>query len=271
MIFYLSLYYLYFQVSIRQGTVIYMNIQKALMVEKAQVDVLFHCIYLQFGVTRGHPVLSFRWPLTPQPEPEVGDIYDGKTFNIGSTNVVLIRDEGKNIIVDPGMLQIGRYGAFPKRLSEFGLKTSDIDIVVNTHCHYDHIEGNYLFRGKPLIVHERELEYCRKLYWPEFADAFMGIMELREVTGPMQLTESVKIIETTGHTPGSITVLAETKEGTVACVGDAVIVKEDLLELRSPQVVTQNTSPETAIESLRKIASYNPILVIPGHDSPFKP
>lgn len=248
-----------------------MNIYKALMVVKAQVDVLFHCIYLQFGVTKGHPVLSFRWPLTPQPEPEVGEVYDGKTFNIGSTNVVLIRDEGKSIIVDPGMLQIGRYGVFPKRLSEFGLQTSDIDMVVNTHCHYDHIEGNYLFRGKPLIVHEKELEYCRKLYWPEFADAFMGIMEVQKVKGSMQLTESVKIIETTGHTPGSITVLAETEKGVVACVGDAVIVKEDLLELRSPQVVTQNTSPETAIKSLRKITSYDPILVIPGHDAPFKP
>ena len=241
------------------------------MVDKAQVDVLFQCIYLQFGVTRGHPVLSFRWPLTPQPEPEVGQVYEGLTFNIGSTNVVLIRDEDNNIIVDPGILQIGRYGAFPKRLAEFKLKTEDIDMVVNTHCHYDHIEGNYLFRGKPLIVHEKELEYCRKLYWPEYADAFMGIMDIQTINGPKQLTKNVKVIETTGHTPGSITVLAETKEGLVACVGDAVIVKEDLLELKAPQVVTQNTAPETAIESLKRIASLKPALVIPGHDAPFKP
>jgi len=239
--------------------------------EKAKVDVLFQCLYLQFGITKGYPILSFRWPLTPQPEPEVGQVYDGKTFNIGSTNVVLIRDQGKNIIVDPGIMQIGRYGAFPKRLAEFGLKTDDIDIVVNTHCHYDHIEGNYLFRGKPLIVHEKELEYCNKLYWPEFTDAFMGIMDVNAINGPKQLTKSVKVIETLGHTPGSITVLADTEEGLVACVGDAVIVKEDLLELKAPQVVTKNTSEEVAIESLKKIAALNPVLVIPGHDAPFKP
>jgi len=239
--------------------------------EKAKVDILFQCLYLQFGVTKGYPILSFRWPLTPQPEPEVGQVYGGQTFNIGSTNVVLIRDQGKNIIVDPGIMQIGRYGAFPKRLAEFGLKTEDIDIVVNTHCHYDHIEGNYLFRGKPLIVHEKELEYCNKLYWPEFTDAFMGIMDVDAINGPKQLTKSVKVIETLGHTPGSITVLAETEEGLVACVGDAVIVKEDLLELKAPQVVTKNTSAETAIESLKEIAALNPVLVIPGHDAPFKP
>ena len=239
--------------------------------EKAKVDVLSQCLYLQFGLTKGHPVLSFRWPLTPQPEPEVGQVYDGQTFNIGSTNVVLIRDQGKNIMVDPGILQIGRYGAFPKRLAEYGLKPDDIDIVVNTHCHYDHIEGNYLFRGKPLIIHEKELEYCRKLYWPEFADAFMGIMDVDAINGTKQLTKSVKVIETLGHTPGSITVLAETEEGLVACVGDAVIVKEDLLELKAPQVVTKNTSTEIAIESLKRIAALNPVLVIPGHDAPFKP
>jgi glyoxylase-like metal-dependent hydrolase (beta-lactamase superfamily II) len=238
---------------------------------KAEVDILFHCLYLQFGVTKGHPILSFRWPLTPQPEPEVGKVYEGKTFNIGSTNVVLIRDRGKNIIVDPGILQIGRYGAFPKRLAEFGLKTNDIDIVVNTHCHYDHIEGNYLFRDKKLIIHEKELEYCKKLYWPEFTEAFMEILQIRLINGPKKLTESVKIIETTGHTPGSITVLANTTSGLVACVGDAVIVKEDLLKLKAPQVVTMNTSPETSIESLRKIKNLKPTLVIPGHDAPFKP
>jgi glyoxylase-like metal-dependent hydrolase (beta-lactamase superfamily II) len=239
--------------------------------EKAEVDILFQCIYIQFGVTKGYPVLSFRWPLTPQPEPQIGQVYEGKTFNIGSTNVVLIRDQGKNIIVDPGILQIGRYGAFPKRLAEFGLKPEDIDMVVNTHCHYDHIEGNYLFRGKPLVIHEKELEYCSKLYWPEFADAFMGIMKVDAIKGDRRLTKSVRVIETTGHTPGSITVLVDTDDGLVACVGDAVIVKEDLLQLKAPQVVTKNTSAETSIESLKRIAALKPVLVIPGHDAPFKP
>lgn len=239
--------------------------------DKAIVDILFQCIYLQFGVTKGYPVLSFRWPLTPQPEPQIGQVYDGKTFNIGSTNVVLIRDQGKNIIVDPGILQIGRYGAFPKRLAEFGLKPENIDMVVNTHCHYDHIEGNYLFKGKPLIIHEKELEYCAKLYWPEFSDAFMGIMKVDAIKGDRRITKNVRVIETTGHTPGSITVLVDTDDGLVACVGDAVIVKEDLLQLKAPQVVTKNTSVETSIESLKRVAALKPVLVIPGHDAPFKP
>jgi len=239
--------------------------------KKAEVDILFHCFYMTLGVTKGHPVLSFQWPLTPMPEPEVIEVYKGLTFNLGSTNTVLVRDEGMNIVVDPGIIQLGRYGAFQKRLAEFDLTPDDIDVVVNTHCHYDHIESNYLFKGKPLIVHEKELEYCGQLYWPEFADAFMGIMEVDAISGPKKLNENVRVIETLGHTPGSISVIAETEKGLVASIGDAAIVKEDLLEFRVPSVVTKNIAPEVSVDSLKKIAALNPVLVIPGHDAPFSP
>jgi len=238
---------------------------------KAEVDILFHCFYMPLGVTGGHPILSIRWPLTPMPEPEVAEIFETRTFNLGSTNTVLIRDGELNIIVDPGILQLGRYGVFQKRLTELGLETGDIDMVVNTHCHYDHIESNYLFKGKPLVVHEKEVEYCDNLYWPEFTEAFMGIMEIDAVSGEKRLSENVRVIETLGHTPGSISVLAETGEGLVACIGDAAIVREDLLEFRVPSVVTKNIAPEVSVNSLKRIAALNPFMVIPGHDAPFDP
>jgi glyoxylase-like metal-dependent hydrolase (beta-lactamase superfamily II) len=205
------------------------------------------------------------------PEPEIAEIFETRTFNLGSTNTVLIRDGELNIVVDPGILQLGRYGAFQKRLGELGLKPGDIDMVVNTHCHYDHIEANYLFKGKPLIVHEKEVEYCSNLYWPEFTEAFMGIMDVDAISGEKKLSENVRVIETLGHTPGSISVLAETREGLVACIGDAAIVREDLLELRVPSVVTKNIAPEVSVNSLKRIAALNPVMVIPGHDAPFDP
>ena len=83
---------------------------------KAQVDILVHCFYHRVGLHKGHPVLSVRWPLTPMPQETVNEVYDGKVFSLGSTNTVLIRDEGKNIVFDPGILQLGRYGALQKRI-----------------------------------------------------------------------------------------------------------------------------------------------------------
>ncbi len=239
--------------------------------EKAKVDVLFECFYMSLGVREGHPMLTFRWPLTPMPPPAIGQIYNGVTFNIGSTNSVLIRDGGKNIVLDPGILQLGRYGCLLKRLVEFGLKPADIDMVINTHCHYDHAEANYMWRGKPLLIHEAEYDYAAELYWPEWRGAFIDILDVERFRGEKSVTKNVRLIETPGHTPGSVSALVETAEGLVACIGDAAIVKEDYLEFREPMVVTKNISGATAVESLKKIAWHKPVLVIPGHDTAFRP
>ena len=239
--------------------------------EKAKVDVLFECFYMSLGVREGHPMLTLRWPLTPMPPPAIGQTYNGVTFNLGSTNTILIRDDCKNILVDPGIIQLGRYGCLPKRLAEFGLKPADIDIVINTHCHYDHTESNYMWRGKTLFIHEAEYDYAAELYWPEWRNAFIDILDVQKFSGEKKITKNVRLIETFGHTQGSISALVETTEGLVACIGDAAIVKEDYLELRMPSVVTKNISGATAVESLKKIAGYKPVLVIPGHDTAFKP
>ena len=241
------------------------------MTEKAKIDILVHCFYHRVGLHRGHPVLSVRWPLTPMPQETVNEVYGGKVFSLGSTNTVLIRDGDLNMVHDPGILQLGRYGTLSMRLGEFELKPDDIDVVINSHCHYDHIEANYMFKGKPLYVHEEEVKFCDRLYWPEFTEAFMGIMDVKSFNGEAQVSDNVKIIETVGHTPGSVTTLVDTEDGLVALVGDAAIVKEDLLELRPPSVVTKNLEADVAVASLRKIRDLNPALVVPGHDAPFSP
>jgi glyoxylase-like metal-dependent hydrolase (beta-lactamase superfamily II) len=96
-------------------------------------------------------------------------------------------------------------------------------------------------------------------------------MDLEAVSREKRLSENVRVIETLGHTPGSISVLAETGEGLVACIGNAAIVREDLLEFRVPSVVTKNIAPEVSVNSLKRIAALNPIMVVPGHDAPFDP
>lgn len=47
----------------------------------------------------------------------------------------------------------------PPNTQEFDL--ASVDIVVNTHLHFDHCGGNHLFAGKPIYVQRRELDDAR--------------------------------------------------------------------------------------------------------------
>ena len=46
-------------------------------------------------------------------------------------------------------------------LSKQDFDLAGIDIVVNTHLHFDHCGGNHLFAGRPIYVQRRELDDAR--------------------------------------------------------------------------------------------------------------
>lgn len=153
----------------------------------------------------------------------------------GSCNTVLI-ESSKRIIVDPGAREVGSWGVLESRLKELGLTPSDVDIVVNTHLHGDHAGSNFIFRGKKLIVHEKEALSIQSK-WPEFTEACIKPLDVEEISNDTQITEDVKVITTPGHTLGSISVIADTPEGLVAIVGDAVMSRRDYLQRKIPEWV----------------------------------
>jgi glyoxylase-like metal-dependent hydrolase (beta-lactamase superfamily II) len=46
----------------------------------------------------------------------------------------------------------------PTPLSEQAFDLAGVDVVVNTHLHFDHCGGNHLFAGRPIYVQRQELE-----------------------------------------------------------------------------------------------------------------
>jgi glyoxylase-like metal-dependent hydrolase (beta-lactamase superfamily II) len=60
-----------------------------------------------------------------------------------------------------GLIDTGMYGnpELEERLSEFGYRPDDINLVLNTHLHPDHIGGNCLFRNARIIISRKELEH----------------------------------------------------------------------------------------------------------------
>ena len=81
---------------------------------------------------------------------------------------LLIDDEVK-VLIDPG--------AGLKTLTTLKQKTS-IDLVINTHYHFDHIAYNYLFDQARLLINEQEAPCFRER---KNLGALLG---MEEVYGP---------------------------------------------------------------------------------------
>src|SRR3954453_6006021 len=86
-----------------------------------------------------------------------------------------------------------------------------IDVVVNTHLHFDHCGGNPLFAGRPTYVQRRELDdaLSKDDYTiREWVEA-PGVQYV-PVDGEHELIGGLRLIPAPGHTPGTQVVVVET-------------------------------------------------------------
>ena len=111
------------------------------------------------------------------------------------------------------------------------LDLDGVDIVVNTHLHFDHCGGNELFAGRPVYVQRQELDDARHLEdytIREWVDA-PGI-EYVPVDGELELLPGVRLVPTPGHTRGSQVVVVETGDRPVVIAGDTAVFFAELDE-----------------------------------------
>jgi N-acyl homoserine lactone hydrolase len=114
-------------------------------------------------------------------------------------------------------------------LSEQDFDLAGIDMVVNTHLHFDHCGGNSLFAGKPIYVQRKELDDARTqddYTIREWVDA-PGVVYV-QVLGELELLPGVRLVPAPGHTRGSQVVVVETGEHPTVVVGDTAVFHGEL-------------------------------------------
>lgn len=162
-----------------------------------------------------------------------------------ASNVVLIRDGKKNIIVDTG--SPGEDKKIIAALKKEKLKPNDIDIVIITHPHADHIGNNFLFKKALFVDSLGEFKGDKFLLAP----------------AERQITKNVRITKTPGHTLEDISIIASNaKFGIIAIVGDLYWRGGDnnLIQIESPDKLAASR------KKILLIADY----LIPGHGKMFK-
>jgi N-acyl homoserine lactone hydrolase len=98
---------------------------------------------------------------------------------------------------------------------------SDVEVVINTHLHFDHCGGNRLFPGVPIHVQRLELADARSeedYTVPAWID-FLGATYVED-EGEVEILPGVRLLPAPGHTRGHQIVVVETDEGPVVLGGD---------------------------------------------------
>jgi len=156
------------------------------------------------------------------------------------------------VLVDTGMTSLHPLVADMdprlRPLDQQDFDIASIDVVVNTHLHFDHCGGNHLFAGKPIYVQRQELDdaLTEEVYtireWVEAAGE-----DYVPVDGEFELLAGIRLVPGPGHTRGSQMVVVESGPRPVAIVGDLAVSFGDLDEPQTEgQLRVRNLRPELA-------------------------
>lgn len=146
---------------------------------------------------------------------------------------------GPKILVDTGMgpgpyEHTGRKGELLENLAAHGVSREEIDAVVITHCHGDHISWNITWDGdRPALTFPSASYYIAANDWGHYSkpdnpnEAFdRNVRPLEEldalqlVTGELEIAPGVTTLPTNGHTPGHQCVRVESLGQVGVITGD---------------------------------------------------
>jgi len=132
------------------------------------------------------------------------------------------------VLVDTGLAQLHPAVAdmdpriLPLDKQDFDI--AGIDIVINTHLHFDHCGGNRLFAGKPIYVQRREFDDARSKHdytIREWVDA-PGVKYV-PVDGELELLPGLRLLPAPGHTRGSQVVVVDNGRYPIVVGGDVAV------------------------------------------------
>jgi len=173
---------------------------------------------------------------------------------IGMCGFLIRTDDGKSILIDTGLPpkyvddvkaataedrlhEFGEVAALTAdnlpaaQLAKVGLRAADIDVLVITHTHIDHIGGLADFPDAPMVVAKAERALARPIYWSGLHPIDWPDVDYILVNGDIDLCEGVRILLTPGHAPGQLSLLVTLPEtGKLLLTGDAISRPAELRE-----------------------------------------
>jgi glyoxylase-like metal-dependent hydrolase (beta-lactamase superfamily II) len=229
------------------------------------------------------------FPTIPEAEwqPYEQHLHEHKVrFNLGS---YLIRADGRTILIDTGLGPRPAdgpdvpWGELLRDFAAKGVRPEDVDMVVMTHLHRDHVGWNLTAAGARWVptfpnarywVSTRDWKACHDpavqpqrfpnapaCVWP-LAD--LGLVEFMD--GEHTLTRALTAVPTPGHTPGHMSILVTSGNERALVLGDAA---HSPVQLEQPDWVSRaDMDPDLTRQTRRALLDRlerEPITVVAGH------
>ena len=210
-------------------------------------------------------------------------------------NYYLVEEGGRVTIVDAGLP--ASWGSLLEALGRIGRTPQDVEALVLTHAHFDHIGFAERARkefGVPVWVHENDapltkrpwlymterspLSYLRRGNLPivlSFIRAGAPRVEpVREVRrfgdgGTLDVPGSPRVVFTPGHTLGHVALHLPGRDALLT--GDALVTHDPYTDTRGPRLVARGATAdgERALASLRAVEATGAGTLLPGHGEPW--
>jgi len=193
-------------------------------------------------------------------------------------NPLLVKTPEHHVLIDPGLgdkysekllfiYNIKRDKTLLDSLKEISLKPEDIDIVIATHAHFDHIGAGTKVNenGEIVPTFPNARYYFQKGEWEDalnpdertkatyFKENFLplqehGLVEL--IDGDVQILPQIRVEKTGGHTKHHQMVIIESNDKTAVYPGDILPSRH---HLPIPYIMALDLYPVEVMEAKRKL------------------
>jgi glyoxylase-like metal-dependent hydrolase (beta-lactamase superfamily II) len=203
-------------------------------------------------------------------------------------NSYLIEEGGRVTIVDAGIS--GLYRNLPHELASMGRTIDDVEALVLTHGHSDHVgyaEQLRTERRVPVSVHEADAALARGevknpskglgptkigplagFLWFTLLRGGLRTRHIGEVStfgdgATLDVPGAPRVILTPGHTPGSAVLHFASRNALL--IGDALATYAVTTGARGPQIAPFTADVPLALDSLARLEDVDANWVLPGH------